>query len=466
MLVIEEYLRYKETERFLESLIFSKPVPHFVSSKRENKTQNPFGLERVRSFLQASGSPHLKNKYIHIAGTSGKTSTAYFVAHLLQAHGCKAGLFTSPQICTSVDYFTINMKLPPVKEIIALVEQLKPFIDREYEQKGMGMISHFEFLLAAALRYFAIKQVDYVALEAGLGGRHDATNVIETAAVSLITNIGLDHTHILGKTLPEIAADKVGIIKNGCPLVTAEQKPVLLDLFKQEVHKYDADLQILGKDFWIENVRAEHTGTVFDYISDRHTYDSLTTSVCGTYQAKNAALAIRTLEILSEQNETRIDENVLRKGLSSITIPGRYENVQDNPPVLLDGAHNPDKITSFVSYLQDRFKRDEVIFVCGFSAGRQPEEMLRTLLEVSETFYLTRIITGHRESEEPVFLKSLLNSLSSLVRTHIALDPFTALDMAIEYAKKHDKVVCITGSLYLVSYLRQRWYPEHQMLQS
>lgn len=435
-----------------------------MPSTREDKHKNPFGLERLRSFLNELGNPHLENKYIHIAGTSGKTSTSYFVANLLQAQGYSSGLFTSPHISTSAEYFIIDMNLPPVKEMIDLVEQLKPIIACEYEQKGMGMISHFEFLLAAALRYFAMKQVDYVALEAGLGGRYDATNVIESAEVSIITNIGLDHTHILGNTLQEIASDKVGIIKNGCPLLTAEKNRDILEFFKKETQKHKARLQILGQEFCIENVSTEAENTVFNYISDRNTFKKLTTPVCGEYQAYNAALAIRALELVSEQNKTSINEAALKKGLLSMFIPGRYEKVQEDPLVILDGAHNPDKILQLVAYIKSRFERNEVIFVCGFTTGKKPEKMLRALLEMSDTFYLTRILTGYRESEEPLYLKSVLASLSPSVKASIDLDPFTALDMAIEHARKQGKVVCVTGSLYLVSSLRQRWYPEHKLL--
>ncbi len=464
MIDFEHYLKFKETERFLESLIFSKPQPHFVPSKHEATRKNPFGLERVASFLSGLGKPYLKNKYIHVTGTSGKTSTSYFAANIFHAQGYTTGMFTSPHISTFAEYFTINMALPSVKEIIDLVEQSKFLIDREYEQKEMGMISYSEFVLAMALTYFAVKNVDYVVLEAFLGGRYDATNVIEQSEVSVITNIGLDHTHILGETAQEIASDKAGIVKKGCPLLTAEQEPDILGIFRKEVDKFDTEIQILGKDFRIENVTTGNDETLFDYISGMNTYRELRTSMCGTYQAKNAALAIRALEIVSEKNKKQIDEKALKKSLRSTYIPGRYEKVHDDPPVILDGAHNLDKIACLISYLKSRFEKDSVSFVCGFTSGKNPEKMFKHLLEVSNTFYLTRVIMGYREDEEPIYLKSVLASLAPAVNASIALDPFAALDMAMDDAKKQKKVVCVTGSLYLVAYIRQRWYPEYKML--
>lgn len=464
MIHFDEYLKYKEIERFLESLVFSKPQPHFVPAKHQVKRKNPFGLERVTSFLAELGSPHLKNKYIHIAGTSGKTSTTYFIANIFHTHGYRAGMFTSPHICTFAEYFTINMNLPVVKEIVELIEQSKTLIDREYEQKEMGVISYSEFVLAMALTYFAEKNVDYVALEAFLGGRYDASNVIEQSEVSIITNIGLDHTHILGDTLPEIASDKVGIVKEGAPLITAEQNSEIIGIFRKEANKLDTEVQILGKDFHIEHVKTERDKTTFDYVSDMNTYRELTTSMCGAYQANNAALAIRALENISYKCQKTVEEESLRRGLWATSIPGRYEKVNDDPPVILDGAHNPDKIAYLISYLQNRFEKDKVIFLCGFTAGRNPDEMFKDLLKMSTTFYLTRVIIGFREDEEPLYLKTVLKALDPSAKAIIKLDPFSALEMAMDDAKKHGKMVCVTGSLYLVSYLRQRWYPEYKIL--
>jgi dihydrofolate synthase/folylpolyglutamate synthase len=462
---IEEYIKYKETERFLDSLIVAKPIPHFVASKHKILQKNPFGLERIASFLAELGNPHLKNKYIHIAGTSGKTSTTYFTANIFQTQGYHTGMFTSPHICTFAEYFTINMQLPPVKVIIELVEQSKSLIDREYEEKEMSVISYAEFVLSMALTYFSLKNVDYVALEAFLGGRYDATNVIEKAEVSIITNIGLDHTHILGDTLQEIASDKVGIVKKDCPLITAEQRPEILEIFRKEVHKFETEVQILGKNFRVENVQPGANGTVFDYVSEMNTYRKLTTSMCGGYQANNTALAIRALEIVSEKNKRTLDEDALRKGILATVIPGRYEKVHDDPLVILDAAHNPDKIVHLVAYLKSRFQKNEVIVICGFTSGKNPAEMLKYLLEVSDTFYLTRAIIGYREDEEPFYLKSVLISLRPSAKATIKLEPFAALEMAMNEAKKQGKAVCVTGSLYLVAYIRQRWYPEYKALE-
>ncbi len=464
MINLEEYIKYKETERFLDSLVFAKPMPHFVPPKHIVKRKNPFGLERVRSFLAELGNPHLKNTYIHIAGTSGKTSTTYFTANIFHAQGYKTGMFISPHICTFAEYFTINMQLPPVKDIIDLVEQSKTLIDREYETKDMGVISYAECILSMAFTYFAMQHVDYIALEAFLGGRYDATNVIEKSEVSIITNIGLDHTHILGNTLQEIASDKVGIVKEGCPFVTAEQRPEILDIFRKEAHKFDTEVQILGKDFRIENVKTGNEGTVFDYVSEMNTYQTLNTLMCGGYQATNAALAIRALEIVSEKNKKNIDEGALRTGLLKTAIPGRYEKVNDDPVVILDAAHNLDKIEHLVAYLKSRFQKDEVVFICGFTSGKNPEDILKSMLEVSNTFYLTRAIIGYREDEEPGYLKSVITSLNPSVKAIIKLDPFTALDIAMDEAKPQGKVVCVTGSAYLVAYIRQRWYSDYQVL--
>lgn len=468
MITLTDYCAYKAAEQFLDSLLLAKPMPAFIAPKHTVQPRNPFGLQRVRSFLEAAGNPQRHNRYIHIAGTSGKTSTTYFVANLLQAQGYTTGRFTSPPIGTFAEYFTINQQLPPIRDVLDLIESAKPLIDREYEQTELGMISQAELVLALALTFFARQQVDYVALEAFLGGRHDATNVIEQAEVSILTNIGLDHTHILGNTLTAIATEKLGILKPGTPLVTAEQRPDLLRLFREQARTCGAEVHRLGREFRIEQVAARPEATEFDYVSAAHTFRGLTTGVCGSYQARNAALAIRALELVAEQRGRPLNEAALRQALRLTAISGRAEQVQDAPVVLLDGAHNSDKIAQFAAYLISRFApRPGVIVVFGCTSGKDPAAMLTPLVEVSDRFYLTRPIIGSREAEEPRYLQSVLRSLrpAGLAIT-LALDPVAALDQALDEARRRDQVVCVTGSLYLVAHLRQRWYPEATMLRT
>jgi len=202
--------------------------------------------------------------------------------------------------------------------------------------------------------------------------------------------------------------------------------------------------------------------TTFDYISNMNTFKDLETNMGGEYQAENVSLAIRSLEIISEKNNRKIDEDSLRKAIEITKVPARYEQIMNNPTVIIDGAHNPDKVSHLVSHLKNRYKKGEIIFVCGFTSGKTPSDMMKSMLEISNTFYLTRIISGYREDEEPLYLKSVIKDLDQNAKTEIMLDPFDALDSAIEEAKRTNKVICVTGSLYLVAYIRQRWYPEYE----
>ena len=461
-----QYTHYQETERFLDSLRFSKTLPHFVPQKRKGTVVTPFGLEGVASFLSAAGKPQRKNRYIHITGTSGKSSCSYFMTNLLQSQGYRSGLFTSPELCTFAEYFMLDQRLPDIAEIMQLLDRLKPLVDQEYELRKQGHISHFELLLSAAVIYFAEKKSDYVVLEAGLGGKHDATNVIEQAEISIISNVGLDHTHILGKTLPEIAVEKAGIIKRGSPLLTAESRPEILKLFREHARMKETEVQVLGEDFSLSSVNAEKDRCSFSYHSALNHFPDLSTRMRGAYQARNAALAIRAMELLSAKRGQRLDEGVLREALHNTVIPARYEPVQDDPPVILDGAHNPDKMRYLLDYLKTWYRRDEIVFVCGFTSGRSPKKMLRSLLALSRQFYLTRPIIGYRDDEDPLHLKKTLLDLDAKVMAELHLDPFVALDAAIQHASQHGKTVCVTGSLYLVSHLRQRWFPTHKVLQT
>jgi len=460
---LQEYVAFKETEHFLDSLLFAKPTPHFVAPKHADEPPPPFGIERLARFLQAAGNPHRTQKFLHITGTSGKTSTTYFLACLLETQGLTTGMFTSPPLCSLAEYFTINRQWPPVADIIQLVREFTPLLEREYAQQGASL-SQFEFLCALALIYFARRPVDYTVLEVGLGGRHDATNVIECAAVSIITNIGLDHTHLLGKTLPAIAQAKLGILKAGTPVLTAERRPELLTLFRQEAAQIGASVQALGVDFHVKNIAAGRDGTVFDYTSGQHCYRGLRTTMRGAYQAENAALALRALELVAAQSGQPIKTDDVRRGLQAAVIPGRCEFMPHDPRVILDGAHNPEKIRQFAAYLKTQFTPEQVIFVCAFTSGKEPAEMLAPLLEISRAFYLTKTLNSTRADEEPLYLKTVLNTLRPDVHAAIYLNPADALDAALDAARARQQVVCVTGSLYLVALLRQRWYPEYALL--
>lgn len=465
LISIENYLKFKDCEKYIESLVLSKPIPHFASSRHKIENKTSFGLERIGSFLSEIGNPHNFNKYVHITGTSGKTSTTYFVSNLLMHQGYKTGMYISPHMTTLLERFMINRKFPTVKDFIDLVQNTKKIVDSEYENKNFGIISYFEYVLSLAFKYFKSKAVDYVALEVGLGGRYDATNIIKKSEVSIITNIGLDHTNVLGNTKEEIALDKAGIIKQNSPVLTMEQKPEILNIFREEAQKFDTSVQILGSEFKTENFRGEKNNKMlFDYYSDKNVFKNLKCNLCGIWQVRNLSLAIRTLEILSEKNNKDIDKIGLQEAISTTKIPGRYELISEKPRIILDGAHNPDKIAVLVYHLKQFHNPGDVVFICGFTAGKRPNEMISQMLQISETFYLTRVFADYREDEDPVYLKSLIKFQNASAKTIIKLDAYDALDNAIEKFKNSGKTICVTGSLYLVSYIRKKWYPEYQSI--
>ncbi len=463
---INTYIRFKEVEEFLNSLVFSKPTPHFVATRKDIIKKQPFGLERIGSFLKSIGNPHLKNKYIHVGGTSGKTSTTYFTSNILTGQGYKTGMHVSPHMTSLLERFTIDNKLPPTTDIIDLIDGLKHNINSEYLNHEYNWISYFEFIVSAALKYFELQKTDYVVLEVGLGGRLDGTNIIENSEVSIITNIGLDHTHILGNTKEEIAIEKLGILKNGCPVITSETDENILNIFKEEAAKKDCPIEILGRNFRIENVKTKQDRTIFDYKSDTSSYTGIELKSLGGYQARNSSLSIRSLELILRKQSKKMDENSLRNSLLHTNIPGRFEVVSTDPTIILDGAHNLDKIKCFVDRLRNFSKGKDVIFVCGFTTGRDIENILKEMSTVSNKFYLTRVFTGHREDEEPKYLLNCLKDISTnkenAITSSVVFDPKDAVKMAISDAKENSKIVCVTGSLYLVSYVRNLWYPEFE----
>lgn len=409
--------RYQSAVRFLEGLALLAKGPDYVRGKAADPS---IFIQRTRHFLDGIGAPDKGRSFVHIAGTAGKGSVAAKIAGGLAASGKRTGLFTSPFVTTTLEKMQVNDRFISAGEFADIVESLKPRIREAYLGGPYGMPSYFEIMLAIALEYFARQKCEWVVLEAGLGGRYDATNVIREPAACVITNIDYDHMHILGKTLVQIARDKAGIIKPGSAFFTAESRPVLLDLFKKECAKAGATFNM------IEGVE--------DY---REANDRLASAV-GAHLGLSA--------------------KAIQRGLEA-RMPCRFEEMQQHPRVVLDGAHNRAKIRATVRDVS-ALSFDTLHLVIGVGLKKQAEVILEEIVPLADAVYVTRFQTPGQVAADP-------NRLLQLARAHkkkkapaeLFLDPNIALDRALSKAGPNDLVLA-TGSFYLAGELRSRWYPE------
>ncbi|MBT6774047.1 bifunctional folylpolyglutamate synthase/dihydrofolate synthase [Candidatus Woesearchaeota archaeon] len=385
-------------------------------------------LEEMEKLVTALDNPQKKFKSIHIAGTNGKGSTSAFLAQILQEAGYKVGLYTSPHLVNFNERIKINGKDISGQKIVELSEIMK----RKVEENEIDT-TFFEFTTAMAFQYFADEQVDFAVVEVGLGGRLDATSVIDPE-ICVITNISLEHTRVLGETKEEIANEKAAIIKENKIVVTAEIDEVVLDIFNSVCNQKNSSLMGLDKElkFKIEDSSFnEQNFSVTGKINDTFSIKML-----GEYQIKNACLALLVADLL------KISIDKIKLGLLNTFWAGRLQILQKNPLVMVDGAHNLEGIKNLVKFVKkiDRKK----ILVLGIAEDKKLEEMVSLLVPLFDQI----IITEGNFKPTPV---EKLNEVVLKYNQNVKMiqDSKEAVKEALKLANEDDFVL-VSGSLYLV----------------
>ena len=333
------------------------------------------GLSRTRTLLAALGDPHRQLKFIHVAGTNGKGSTAAMLAACLQAAGYRVGLYTSPFINRFNERIQVDGEQIPDRALVQLVEQVKPAADAMAD-----VPTEFEIITALGMLWFAQQRCDIVVLEVGLGGTLDSTNVIDPPECAVITALGMDHVRELGPTLAEIASAKAGIIKPGSPVVSYGGAPEADAVIARAAARQNAPLTVV--DFAKLNVRGgDLDGVNFDFDG----LENIRLPLIGSYQPKNAAVAITALRVL-RQRGWNIPESAIRQGLEQVSWPGRFELLRHSPAFLLDGSHNAHGMRATVQSLRDRFPGQKFVFLLSIMADKDVDEMLELLLPLAKRF--------------------------------------------------------------------------------
>ena len=391
------------------------------------------GLERIGELCERLGHPENKLKFIHVAGTNGKGSTSAMLDSVLRAAGYKTGLYTSPYIRVFNERMRVNGKNISDSELASLTEYIKPIADGINDKP-----TEFELITALAFEYFARHNCDVVILEAGMGGRLDSTNIINTSVLSIITGIALDHTAFLGDTVEKIAFEKAGIIKPLIPVIfggtDASAEAVIRDKANElgsafKTVDYSA---LLVKDMSLD-------GTVFDFGK----YQDLKISLLGSYQPRNAAIVVSAVDVLRE-NGFEISDAALKEGLSSAEWQGRFEILSREPLIIFDGAHNPQGIEAAVESIAFYFRSQKVALVTGVLRDKDYTYIAEKLSTVAYSAF-----TFTPDSPRALDSKEYASVLSSAGISAISCDSVSsALDKAKEYAKANSCPVICAGSLY------------------
>jgi dihydrofolate synthase/folylpolyglutamate synthase len=422
---IGKFSRYYAAVRFLEAV--GKVNSGYQKTDLKSHPRPEIFLERMRDFLDLLGSPEKGFRYIHITGTSGKGSVAAAVHGELVRAGKKSGLFTSPFTVSTIEKIQVGDRYIDPLVFRDITETLKPAIEQMAKSGRNGTPSYFEMIFAIALIYFQKMRCEYAVLEVGLGGRYDATNIIISPLITAVTNIGLDHTQILGSKRSDIAKDKAGIIKPGSRFFTTESDPKILKIFKGECEK---------------------TGAVFQPIR-----------VAGLdYDSRNRSLAGHICANLGI-----IDTPKKIKTIPS--LPARFEIVEEKPLIIIDGAHNPSKLESTIYNLK-RLKFKNLTLIMVISAEKDWKNMVRMIAPLADRIYACQFkVMGRKSVDAEVLAKTARKHTGKPSDVYCRRDPVEAFTEARKNLSKGDALL-VVGSFYLVGFIRALYCSEDRILRN
>ncbi|GAA0333856.1 bifunctional tetrahydrofolate synthase/dihydrofolate synthase [Bacillus carboniphilus] len=405
------------------------------------------GLKRMEWMMEKLDHPERRTKFVHIGGTNGKGSTVSFVRTILQSAGYEVGTFTSPYIEQFNERISVNGVPISDEEMVLLAKKIIPLAE-ELEKTELGGPTEFEVITAMCLYYFGyVHPVDIVVMEVGLGGRFDSTNVIHPL-VSVITNIGMDHVNILGHTIPEIAFEKAGIIKVGTPVVIGEQKEVAIQTIEDVASSRKAKIYQIGREMKVLDHVSNVEGEQFTLVTPFKTYSHLQTTLKGTHQVGNAALAIMTIEYLKAYYAFLVDEEHVYEGVKNTYWPGRFEELMSEPTLIVDGAHNQEGIDSLADTIKKRFPKQKVNILFAGLGDKPLKPMLEKLEDIADSLYITTFDFPRAAGIQD--LHSLIESSSA---TYV--EEWKAWLTDLIHTGKNDDVLIITGSLYFISEVKQ-----------
>lgn len=392
----------------------SKEAIQFIESRRHHHS----GLDKFKEAMHALNDPQDDLKSIHIGGTNGKGSSVNYLRSILNVAGYKVGTFTSPYLVSHHDRIRIDNI--PISD-----EKLFDYIEKCEQYFEKFDLSMFEIDMMIACLYFKDENVDFVIFEVGMGGRLDATNVLAKPLVCGITNIGRDHMAFLGDTYEKIAIEKAGIIKESVDCIGGSKVQECIDVFNSICEKHHA------RYIQVQPIYEKENGFIY-----RDTYYELSSKAI--YQQMNAAFAIEVIEYLNDRNILKIDKKMIEQGLKKTQWLGRFEIMQENPLVIIDGAHNQDGINALVDSMR-KYQDVHVVFSC--LKDKEGIQMIQTLMQISDDITVCE------------FENERADCLEHFEGLNISME--SDYQVAIQTALHKKGVVLICGSLYFISLVRK-----------
>lgn len=411
------------------------------------KFGSKLGLENIGRLTELLGNPQDSYKVIHVAGTNGKGSTCNLIKEVLVDAGYKTGLFISPYLEEFTERIQVNNKPIDKDSLSRITTLVKDKIDIMLSE-GYNHPTEFEVVTAIGFEYFKEQNIDFLVLEVGLGGRFDSTNIVKSPLLSVITSISYDHTEYLGDTLEKIAYEKAGIIKENSNVVIFPQGENIKNVIRKKAIENNTKVyEVSSKN--IEKIKSDITGQWFKYLKkDVFNIDELKINLLGEHQLLNALTALQSLEVIKKEGYNISSENV-KNGFSKCKFPGRFEVINKNPLIVLDGGHNTDGIKQLSRTLEEYFKDKKIIFFYGMLKDKDPKAFFDYILPLAKEVY-----TLTPASPRAVKAEDLAKSIES--NYNIKATALQSYDLVLTVLKSADKsdIIAFAGSLYLVGGIR------------
>ena len=408
-------------------------------------------LIRINKILQLMGDPHKGTDFVHIVGTNGKTSTAVMLAEILKGQGFKSAYHISPHITGYSERIWIDGADIAEDKFADTFGQIYPYIKEVNSLDLGGPITQFEIITAMAFVAAKNSGTEVMVLEAGMGGRWDATNAADAKVVGL-TGISLEHTQILGNTISKIAAEKVEIIKKGAGVAAISNDPEVLDILRQKTSNIGADLYLYGRDFKISS--KESKGLLGWKIAVEGIYgrfSGIEIPLIGDYQALNLSLAIALAELYLDTRERRLDADPIKRSLAGIHVKGRLEMIGEDPMVFSDVSHNPEGMDKFSRVMDKYFKSRKKTIIFAVLADKDHGAMIKKVLEVADRLIITSSHTERSLSVERLQQKTveIMEKNPDGVRMPDEVFAMDSVENSLKFALKisgTNDIICITGS--------------------
>ncbi|NUM46042.1 MAG: hypothetical protein HUU38_15150 [Anaerolineales bacterium] len=461
--------------QWLNARITDPTGARYLTPRTPEERQHEFDAQitRMADFLAFAGNPHTRYPAIHVAGTSGKGSVTVMLAALLTGMGFKTGAHVSPYLQLPNEKLLLNGHMIPPAAFVETVDEFRTVYDAwaqgDERHRGDKSLRYEEAWTALAFCWLARQNVDWAVIETAMGGRYDPTNLLP-ARLAVITNVGMDHETQIGPTLADIAWHKAGIIKKDALAITAETKPEVLVILQAEADAKSVTLHRLGEHFDYTVHHLNGDGATLTVHAPHHTYEHVQIAMRGKFQPLNAALALAALDLLfhhAAPNQQSAIPNP--QSIKTLQFPGRMEVLQPEvpsrpaPTVLLDGAHNPDKMAALVESVQALYPGQKATLLFGALKIKNAPVMLETLLPIANRFLFAPLDVTGKPSSTPDELVTLLHTLAPDLPAETVPSPEAGIQRALATLPP-DALLIITGSIYFIGLARDHWHPKEQLL--